>query len=448
VAAARVVDELERPVEAGRDAGPQNRPTAGAACPAAPATVGVTAGNTLGDTPQDRPVNQVCHPRSRGSRSTAVFVRLGIALVAVLVTGSAANGAPAGVSSAVGAYRLAGGDLVSLVVSEGRLRLVDYGSGAMRSLRRVAEGLYVGGPGVSIPSPVRVRVRLEAGGGVRVDGRAGRRLSLVSQPVVFADGPVRLAGRLLRPPGRGPFPGVVIVPGSEPAHRTTYDLWAYFFAAHGFAVLSYDKRGVGDSSGTYVRAAAPANLRDLASDALTGVQWLRRQSFVDGRRVGLDGGSQAGWVIEIAAARSSAVRFATLQSAPAMSVGRQLAYDALTRQGWTDPPPSGAQIAAALARVTDSGFDPRVALASMRIPVLWQLGSVDKRMYTPETVTDLRRITADGHQRFTVRVYAGGAHSLRLTRDGLIRQERTSPGFVPGVFGDLASWLCSRLGAC
>lgn len=368
-------------------------------------------------------------------------------LLAVLAAGAAvATGARAGLSSAVGAYRVTGGDLVSLVVAEGRLRLVDYGSGEMRSLRKVSPELYVGGPGVSVLSPVRVRVQLGRHNGIVVGGRVGRRLPLVVRQVAFTDGPVRLAGRLLRPPGRGPFPAVAIVPGSEPAHRTTYDLWAYFFVAHGFAVLSYDKRGVGGSSGTYVRAAATSNLDVLASDALAAVRWLRSQPYVDSRRVGLDGGSQAGWVIEMAAARSPAVRFATLQSAPAMSVGRQLAYDALTRQGWTTPPPSATWIATALAHVPDSGYDPRATLASLRIPVLWQLGSVDKRMYTPETIAILRRITADGRHRFAVHVYAGGAHSLRLTQDGLVRQEQTSPGFVRGVFSDLASWLRSHLG--
>jgi dienelactone hydrolase len=368
-----------------------------------------------------------------------------VAAVALAAATAAAPGARGGVSAGVGAYRLAGGGLVSLVVGEGRLRLVDYETGALRTLRERSPGVFVGGPGASVLSPVRVVVQTRPGGEIRVDGVAARRLPIVSQPAAFADGAVRLVGRVLRPPGHGPFPGVVIVPGSEPARRTTYDLWAYFFAAHGFAVLSYDKRGVGASGGSYDRSASTGNLRHLASDALAGVEWLRRRPFVDGRRVGLEGGSQAGWTIEIAAARSSAVRFATLQSAPAMSVGRQLAYAAVTRQGWLDPPPSARAIDAALAGVPDSGFDPSSALASLEIPVLWQLGSVDKRMDTSETVEDLQRIVSSGRHDFTVRVYPGGAHSLRLTRNGLIRQEQASPGFVPGVFADLSSWLESHV---
>lgn len=365
-----------------------------------------------------------------------------IAAVAALVVSLAGTAAPAPHGAAgVGVYRFAGGGLGSLVVSDGRLRWVDYRSGAFRGLREQSPGLLVGGPGAAVLAPVRVSVRLEAGGRIRVDGRTGQRVPLVAQTVVYRDGGVRLVGRLLRPPGAGPFPAVEIVPGSEMAHRTTYDLWAYFFAAHGFAVLTYDKRGVGASGGTYDAAATTPNLQALAADALAGVDWLRTQAVVDPRRIGLDGSSQAGWVIELAAARSAAVRWAVLQSAPAMSVGRQLAYARLTKQGWLDPPPGADAIRQTLALAHDSGFDPRPLLARLRIPVLWQLGTVDKRMYTPETLADLHAIAASGPHAFTIRVYPGGAHSLRLTADGLIGQERRSPGFVRGVFADLAAWL-------
>jgi hypothetical protein len=43
-----------------------------------------------------------------------------------------------------------------------------------------------------------------------------------------------------------------------------------------------------------------------------------------------------------------------------------------------------------------------------------------------------------------VKVYAGGAHSLRATANGLISEERDTTGFVPGLFADLAAWLQAR----
>lgn len=373
-------------------------------------------------------------------RATAV-----VALAAAGLWAATPSSAPSP-AVAVGAYRLAGGGLVALVPDGRGVRLVDYATGALRRLAQRSPSVFVGGPGVAVPTPVRVRVQLQHDGGIRVNGRAGRRLALVARSASFASGSVRIEGRLLLPPGRGPFPAIVIVPGSVRATRDTYDLWAYFFAAHGFAVLTADKRGVAASGGSYVRAATEANLRALAADALAGVDWLRRQPSVDADRIGLAGGSQAGWTIVLAAAESPAVRFAAIQSGPAMSVARQAAYAALTREGALDPPPTEAQIAARLAATPDGGYDPRPDLASLHIPVLWQLGSVDKRMHTVETVADLAALTAGGAHDFTVRVYPGGAHSLRVTAHGLIAEEQASPGFVPGVFRDLAAWLGGHTG--
>jgi uncharacterized protein len=378
-------------------------------------------------------------------------VRVGrlTAAVAALYVACAlpAVAAASDLQAAVGAYRFADGSVVSLVDQDGSLRLVDYRSGALRQLTERSLGSFVGGPGVSLAEPVRVRVSLVATAagrvtGLRRDGRKASRLPFVTERATLSNGRIRLAARLLRPPGRGPFPAVVVVPGSVPAYVDTYDLWALFFASRGFAVLSYDKRGVGASTGRFVRAATDANLRALAGDALAGVDWLRRRPDVDAKRIGLSGGSQAGWVIAMAAARSLHVRFAALQSGPAMSVGRQLAYGALTKDGLLAP--DDEHIHAALDGVPDSGYDPRRDLAALRIPVLWQQGDADKRMFTPETLANLNTIERTGRHAFTVHVYPGGAHSLRLTADGTIAEERTSPGFVPGLFQDLAGWLARR----
>jgi uncharacterized protein len=378
-------------------------------------------------------------------------VRVGrlTAAVATLLVACAlpAVAAAADLRGAVGAYRFADGSVVSLVEQDGSLRLVDYRSGALRQLTERSLGSFAGGPGVAVSEPVSVRVRLVANAAGRVtgllrDGRTASRLPLVAERATLARRGVRLSARLLRPPGRGPFPAVVVVPGSVPAHVDTYDLWALFFASRGFAVLSYDKRGVGASTGRYVRASTEANLRALSGDALAGVDWLRRRPDVDAKRIGLSGGSQAGWVIAMAAARSAHVRFAALQSGPAMSVGRQLAYGALTKDGLLAP--DDAQVQSALDGVPDSGYDPRPDLAALRIPVLWQQGAADRRMFTPETLANLAAIQSTGTHAFTVRVYPGGAHSLRLTAHGTIAEERTSPGFVPGLFDDLAAWLGRR----
>lgn len=370
---------------------------------------------------------------------------LAVAVAVTAADSACAAGTPANAKPTQGVYRLSNGNLVSLFVNQGYLRVLDYATGEYRALKQQSQGLWVGGPGATVFAPIRVRVRATGAGRITFNGDAGVSIRPHQEMTSFTDRGVHFAARLLLPPGKGPFPGVVIVPGSERANRWSYDLWAYFYAAHGVAVLTYDKRGVRDSGGTYDSSASPTNLETLANDALAALNALRAQPNIDSARIGLTGGSQAGWVIEKAAAHSSAVKFAVLESAPAMSVGRQLAYAGATKWGDRNPPPTDAAIQALLSETPDSGYDPSSDIAALKIPVLWQLGAADKRMYTPETVSDLQQIQSAGTHDFTVDVYPGGAHSLRLTNNGLISEERSSAGFCPGVFPDIAAWLKSHI---
>ena len=360
--------------------------------------------------------------------------------------------AVAALQTEVGAYRFANGDVASLFVEPlgAHLRMLDYGTGEMRQLAQVARDTFLAGPTIRAPWPIQARIQLvrdSSGGvvGLRRNGRRARRIPFVVRRADFRSESVRLVGKLVYPPGRGRFPAVVIVSGSERATRNTFDLWGMFFAARGFAVLSYDKRGVGESSGRFAATPSQGNLHNLAGDVVAGVAWLRKQPGIDQNRIGLTGGSQAGWIIAIAASQSSDVAFAAIQSGPAMSVGRERAYAALTGNGSVVPPPTRAQIDGALDGHVDAGFDPKPALAAIRVPVLWQLGGVDKRQYTPETVAVLNAVAAQGDHDFTIRVYPTGAHSLRDTRHGLISEELNARRFVPGLFQDLAAWLDEKV---
>ena len=353
---------------------------------------------------------------------------------------------------AVGAYRLANGSVISLFVEPfgSHLRIVDYQSGEMRQLWPVSRDAFLGGPRLLVPWPIRFRVELVRDArrkvvGLRRNGQNADRIPLVIESAAFRNGDVRLVGKLVLPRGPGPFRAVVLVPGSERATRDTLDLWGMFFASRGFAVLSHDKRGVGQSTGRYAARPSEANLHNLARDALAGMHWLRTREDIDAKRIGLTGGSQAGWTIVVAAAQSRRVAFAAIQSGAAMSVRRQRAYSALTGSGSVVPPPSDTGIRAALDGSPDGGFDPRPALSSVRIPLLWQLGAVDKRQYTPESVRNLRAIAAQGGHDLTVRIYPRGAHSLRETRQGLISEELRASRFVAGLFPDLAGWLATHV---
>ena len=58
----------------------------------------------------------------------------------------------------------------------------------------------------------------------------------------------------------------------------------------GIAVLRYDKRGVGGSTGDYDAATTV----DFTSDAEAAVTWLKTQPEIDPHRVGVLGHSEGG----------------------------------------------------------------------------------------------------------------------------------------------------------
>jgi len=130
---------------------------------------------------------------------------------------------------------------------------------------------------------------------------------LREEEVTFRNGEVTLAGTVLIPTGPGPHPAVVCThgSGSEGRQRAAYHSNGYFFARLGFLTLIYDKRGVGSSTGDF----QTASLEDLADDALAGVHLLQTRKDVVGRRIGMTGVSQGGWISPLAATRSPDVAF-------------------------------------------------------------------------------------------------------------------------------------------
>ncbi|MDX1661034.1 MAG: alpha/beta hydrolase [Gemmatimonadota bacterium] len=143
-----------------------------------------------------------------------------------------------------------------------------------------------------------------------------------AREVAFESGPARLAGTLLVPEGTGPHPAVVVVHGSNVPgrERWAYTGWGDWFARRGVAALVWDKRGAGESTGPDWREA---DLEDLADDVLAALRHLADERGVDPVRVGAFGGSQAGWLIADAAARSVEVAFVALVSAPGVTPGEQ-----------------------------------------------------------------------------------------------------------------------------
>ncbi|WP_420449083.1 alpha/beta hydrolase [Candidatus Palauibacter sp.] len=136
-----------------------------------------------------------------------------------------------------------------------------------------------------------------------------------AEEVSFENGDIHLEGTLTLPEGTGPFPGVVLITGSGPQDRDEvvagfpiFRLLSDHLTRQGIAVLRYDDRGVGGSTGS----VSASTTSDFAGDALAGIARLSEHPDVDPARVGLVGHSEGAVVASLAASRSEAVRFAVM----------------------------------------------------------------------------------------------------------------------------------------
>ena len=116
-----------------------------------------------------------------------------------------------------------------------------------------------------------------------------------------------LAVTLALPAGarRERLPALVLLPGSGPSTRSDSEPLAQPFLRAGFAVLTFDKRGCGDSTGSWLTSS----LDDMAADGRALFDWLAVRADVEPARVGLVGVSQGGWVAPLVASGRPGVAF-------------------------------------------------------------------------------------------------------------------------------------------
>jgi dienelactone hydrolase len=180
-------------------------------------------------------------------------------------------------------------------------------------------------------------------------------------------------------------------------------------------VLCYDKRGVGESGGTYVNVGTSTSEERfplLAADMAAGARFLRSLGDIDGKRIGLVGNSQAGWIIPIAA-REARPAFMIILVGPTVSVGEEMYYSEFAEKTTTPL----EKLAGVLTKFKGPhGFDPRPVLSTLDVPGLWLLGAEDRSIPTPETVAILDGFIRQGRP-FAHIVYPFAGHDLTRTAD-------------------------------
>ena len=299
--------------------------------------------------------------------------------------------------------------------------------------------------------------------------RAGRIANRSEEITVDADS-AQLHGTLWLPPGKGPFPAVVLVPAGA-LGRTAPATFTNFFLSVGFAVLAYDRR------------PGSAPFQTYAADAVAAVETLRRRRDVDRHLVGLWGHSQGGWLSLVAAGSSPSVAFvidhsgmmvpawqqelyrlaaeATADGVATQGIQEAVAFEprlmrvAASGEGW---PAIAAELAivpsppwhdlvykpAALAELQrvwrdDFSFDPRPFAARVRQPVLALYGGLDRSTPIESAANLVHALGSTG--TVTIEFFPTANHAFLEAKTGGNAEIPGLVRFAPGMFESMRRWL-------
>ena len=406
---------------------------------------------------------------------------------------------PPGVCHA-GAYALSDGSRVILTPSDEPNLRYRFEDGRSGRLYLGEDGRYTSGEGWSVAEPVILTVETGACGDGHVrfeytDGPAldGERIALPVEPVTAERDGVRLYGELVLPQDGDAEAVIVLQYGSGPDSAVAFNYVQHLLPLHGIAVLVFDKRGTGRSTGEF-----SADIETLAHDAAAMVEALPDR--VDGLPVGLMGESQGGWVVPLAALESGAdfvvvgyglavpmqeedrleVRQSLAQAgygpdvlalgetmhAAAMRVANSRFADGLDElsalkaryrdEAWFDA--LGGDITGLLTATPDAEmeavrrmldfpydltYDSLPAIQALEVPLLWVLAGADTEAPHENTLAILENLQAQG-QPVDIAIFPDAEHGL-IAVDGNPGEDRRLAGrYAEGYFGLLVDWIRTR----
>ncbi len=312
-------------------------------------------------------------------------------------------------------------------------------------------------------------------------------------------GTATLAGTLTIPAGAGPFPAALLISGSGPQNRDeflvghrTFLVLADALTRKGIAVLRYDKRGLGKSTGDY----ASATTEDFATDAFAALQYLKSRKEVAREKTGVIGHSEGGliapilagkggvaWVILLAAPAQTGEKTMLAQSKaiaeaagmPAAQLIQSLEFDrkayalareeknpellekkldAMVAEAGIGEGANGAAVAGQIHMLATRWFryfldyDPLQALKKVQCPVLALDGGKDLQVSAAENLPLIRQTLEEaGNKDVTATEMPGLNHLFQHAESGTPAEYGAIEETIsPDVLQTITDWIAKRSG--
>ncbi len=304
---------------------------------------------------------------------------------------------------------------------------------------------------------------------------------------------ITLGGTLTLPPGKGPFPAVLLITGSGAQDRDEallghrpFLVLADYLTRKGIVVLRVDDRGVGESTGDF-NAATTA---DFATDVEAGVAYLKTRPEVDLHKIGLIGHSEGGVIAPMVAARNRDVAFIVMMAGTGVPgdqvIAEQtrlileangLSHEAAEKRGAAeletlalvkqekDPAVLGqklreklagrlpeAQIGATIMQVNSPwmryfvNYDPATALSKVTCPVLVLNGAKDLQVSPEQNLPPIRRaLETGGNKHFEIVELPGLNHLFQTATTGSPNEyAQIDETIAPVALQTIAGWIVQQ----
>ncbi len=241
-----------------------------------------------------------------------------------------------------------------------------------------------------------------------------------------------IEGELFLPAGDGPFPVLIIVPGSGPELRQTDAPFADILNPVGQAVYIYDKRGIGGSTGSYPPEDEDGTefLSARADDIVAIINTLTQHANIDPNEIGIVGASQGTWVNALVYDKYPGIARMILTSGGAVPTGYEQYYDNLL----LDHPELSVEEGHEMLRSYEGhvGFDSRPIFERMSMPVLFILGGKDR---SHPTLWERDYIESLNKTNFEIQFYENSNHEMIDVDSG---------EFHPDLLPSMLEWLLTN----